>query len=587
MTLVRIAIVLGAFVVATAAQPSVAHRATTCTGNSTGALDTGSVDASFSCSPPQTNVLPQLYGAESITTGTSRGITVTFHTTALASCTEFAGAQVVVAPDAKTDLQISTGSTWCRKLSGNKLSGNKVRIRAGTRNITISGDPVFGIDVQPDGGIGVKVYAGSPLAVSIDGAATTVPVSPNQQLIIPVGGLPRVSLVKSLQLTPAEQMITACLEHNLVLASPLQAADWLTAHNQSSVVAIGQPVQSTSQVRVVRPALTQFTQSVKSQNPNISVQRMSSTQTGGSALADKLRQSNAKTVVLSGDFSALSGSFGQIQSAAAASGAAVLFVPNPPSIASLSKSSGAVGDTVTINGSHLTGVSAVTFNGVPANITASTDSTITVTVPTGATSGPVTVTTYAGPASSSAFTVATPPPPPPTISQVPQFVRVGDSMTITGAHFTGLTSVAFLGGVNATISNSTDSSITVIVPAGAASGPITVTTSGGSATSSSSVTVLRTLHYGPNTCKAGYVWREADQSDWVCVTPQVRAQTRYENAQASARRNPGGGAYGPDTCRQGYVWRDAFPGDHICVTPQSRQQAQNDNSQAESRLLQA
>ena len=25
--------------------------------------------------------------------------------------------------------------------------------------------------------------------------------------------------------------------------------------------------------------------------------------------------------------------------------------------------------------------------------------------------------------------------------------------------------------------------------------------------------------------------------------------------------------YGPDTCKQGYVWRDAIPGDHVCVVP--------------------
>lgn len=41
--------------------------------------------------------------------------------------------------------------------------------------------------------------------------------------------------------------------------------------------------------------------------------------------------------------------------------------------------------------------------------------------------------------------------------------------------------------------------------------------------------------------------------------------------------------YGPDTCRQGYVWRDAFNGDHVCVTPQSRTQAAQDNQLAPSR----
>jgi hypothetical protein len=81
------------------------------------------------------------------------------------------------------------------------------------------------------------------------------------------------------------------------------------------------------------------------------------------------------------------------------------------------------------------------------------------------------------------------------------------------------------------------------------------------------------------------VWREADDWDWVCVTPTVRTQTRDDNARAGERRSPTGGAYGADTCLRGFVWRDAFPGDRICVTPATRTQAANDNAQAQSRLL--
>jgi hypothetical protein len=93
------------------------------------------------------------------------------------------------------------------------------------------------------------------------------------------------------------------------------------------------------------------------------------------------------------------------------------------------------------------------------------------------------------------------------------------------------------------------------------------------------------LTYGPNTCKAGFVWREADDFDWVCVAPDVRRQAREDNQLAATRRNPMGGPYGPDTCLQGFVWREAFPNDHVCVTPQTRAQAASDNQQAEQRLL--
>ena len=92
------------------------------------------------------------------------------------------------------------------------------------------------------------------------------------------------------------------------------------------------------------------------------------------------------------------------------------------------------------------------------------------------------------------------------------------------------------------------------------------------------------LPYGPDTCDRGYVWREAFPGDHVCVTPRMRDQAVADNAQAAARREPGGGAYGPDTCRQGYVWREARPGDHVCVIPETRAQTASDNRQAGNRF---
>jgi hypothetical protein len=84
-------------------------------------------------------------------------------------------------------------------------------------------------------------------------------------------------------------------------------------------------------------------------------------------------------------------------------------------------------------------------------------------------------------------------------------------------------------------------------------------------------------------CAPPYVWREAFPGDHVCVTPATRSQAAYDNGQADARIEPGGGAYGPNTCRQGYVWREARPSDLVCVTPETRAQTQYDNSQAANR----
>jgi uncharacterized repeat protein (TIGR03803 family) len=55
---------------------------------------------------------------------------------------------------------------------------------------------------------------------------------------------------------------------------------------------------------------------------------------------------------------------------------------------------GAVGQTVEILGQQLTGATTVTFNGVPAtSFTVSSPTFLLATVPSGATSGPVVVTT--------------------------------------------------------------------------------------------------------------------------------------------------------------------------------------------------
>jgi hypothetical protein len=88
-----------------------------------------------------------------------------------------------------------------------------------------------------------------------------------------------------------------------------------------------------------------------------------------------------------------------------------------------------------------------------------------------------------------------------------------------------------------------------------------------------------------NPCKRGYVFRAATATDRVCVTPQIRTQTRRDNAAAASRREPNGGPYGPDTCKQGYVWREATLDDRVCVTPQTRSQAAEDNQRGIDRLV--
>lgn len=77
-----------------------------------------------------------------------------------------------------------------------------------------------------------------------------------------------------------------------------------------------------------------------------------------------------------------------------------------PTIASFSPPSGLVGTLVTINGTGLTQATKVTFNGKSASFTVVSDIEITATVPTGATTGKIVVTTKGGTATSATtFTV--------------------------------------------------------------------------------------------------------------------------------------------------------------------------------------
>src|SRR2546428_231750 len=68
-----------------------------------------------------------------------------------------------------------------------------------------------------------------------------------------------------------------------------------------------------------------------------------------------------------------------------------------PTITSFTPTSGAVGASVSISGTNFTGATAVTFNGVSAaSFTVASATAIQVTVPTGATTGPLSVTTPGG-----------------------------------------------------------------------------------------------------------------------------------------------------------------------------------------------
>jgi phosphatidylinositol-3-phosphatase len=89
-----------------------------------------------------------------------------------------------------------------------------------------------------------------------------------------------------------------------------------------------------------------------------------------------------------------------------------------PIISGLTPETGSAGDPVTITGTGLTNAYAVRFAGTPATFSVDSDASITATVPVGATTGPVTVSTVGGTATSpDTFTVVPVGPSPPALVQ--------------------------------------------------------------------------------------------------------------------------------------------------------------------------
>jgi hypothetical protein len=151
-----------------------------------------------------------------------------------------------------------------------------------------------------------------------------------------------------------------------------------------------------------------------------------------------------------------------------------------PTVTSFTPASGTAGTTVvTITGTNLCSASIVKFNTTNATtFTVNSPTQITATVPTGATTGKISVTTpIATGTSATDFTVG-----PPTISSFsPKRELPGATVVITGTNFIGVTSVKF-NGVTATFTVNSGTQITTTVPVGATTGPITVTNAVGTAT---------------------------------------------------------------------------------------------------------
>jgi len=152
-----------------------------------------------------------------------------------------------------------------------------------------------------------------------------------------------------------------------------------------------------------------------------------------------------------------------------------------PNIASIQPNPASVGTSVTITGANFgatQGGSTVTFNGTTASAATWSATSITVPVPTGATTGNVVVTVSGQPSNGYLFTVTA---PAPIITSIqPNPASVGTTVTITGANFgatQGGSTVTF-NGTTASPATWSATSITAPVPVGATTGNVVVTVSG-------------------------------------------------------------------------------------------------------------
>lgn len=152
------------------------------------------------------------------------------------------------------------------------------------------------------------------------------------------------------------------------------------------------------------------------------------------------------------------------------------FTPLNTSIMAFTPESGVAGTTVTISGSNFSATTSeniVKFNGVEAEVTAATATTLTVIVPAEATDGKITVTIHDKVTTSANDFII---PELEITSTFPPIAAEGISVTISGKNFSPVAehNIVAFNGVEATVTAVSETEITVTVPTGATTGPLSL-----------------------------------------------------------------------------------------------------------------
>ncbi|MDO8075054.1 IPT/TIG domain-containing protein [Janthinobacterium sp. SUN176] len=143
-----------------------------------------------------------------------------------------------------------------------------------------------------------------------------------------------------------------------------------------------------------------------------------------------------------------------------------------PAVTAVSAANVAVGGSLVLTGTNLSRVTAFQVGGVTVATSAASDTSITLTMPGVPVSGALNLVSASGTAATS-YNVNV--YLPLSVGSVaPATGGVGSSVTITGGGMGAVTAVQFGNGAAATPQSQTAGSVTVLVPAGAATGALTV-----------------------------------------------------------------------------------------------------------------
>jgi hypothetical protein len=172
------------------------------------------------------------------------------------------------------------------------------------------------------------------------------------------------------------------------------------------------------------------------------------------------------------------------------------------SVVNFTPSLGPVGTAVTISGTGFSAVpseNSVQFNGVASAITSATSTQIVATVPVSASTGPISVNSPSGSATSGGSFAVGPSSAPTVTHFAPAVASAGTAVTITGTNFSPVAAenVVKVNVTGVPVTSSTSTSLSTTISPGARSGRIVVASVSGLGASTGH------LFVSPNPCAIG------------------------------------------------------------------------------------